>query len=306
MKLPWRNWVLLGLALAVIALTVVLIVTDIFSAAGWANTVRGLTRLRGPHESSVHRVQTRLAFVHPFVLLAGLAIGVFLGLLAPRLGRGQFRHWSAIGLCALAALMTSHTAQFYHETGLSEYAKKIPRVLGPWIGPDEDVPPDPLTVKILRTTDMIGRRYQHKDRAAEAVDLAVVFAVDNRRAVHAPEMCYAGAGWELAAPKRFLAYEAPDADGQPTRYEVAELLLQKGGLQLVHYWFKAGSASTPRSFRHTLTLWWNNLRGKHATNALIRTATDVSDQTEDSIKRSRRRLADFHRRLFPEALRVLP
>jgi EpsI family protein len=130
----------------------------------------------------------------------------------------------------------------------ADVLKDIPTQIGPWVMIDERGPSEDEK-RILETDAILTRTYSQGE--PPQCDLSVVFARDNRRVAHPPEICYKGAGWMVE--KRDVA-EFPVA-GEPFR--VNRLLLLRGtSRMLVLYWYKAGPVST----ENYLAMQWHIIK----------------------------------------------
>lgn len=114
--------------------------------------------------------------------------------------------------------------------------RAIPTEIGPWHMVDERGPTE-KEKEILETEAIVTRTYSRGEPLQ--CDLSVVFARDNRRVAHPPEICYKGSGW-LVEQRRVETF---DIGGQPFRAN--RLLLLHGTSRLiVLYWYKAGQVCT--------------------------------------------------------------
>ncbi|HUS59205.1 MAG TPA: EpsI family protein [Planctomycetota bacterium] len=197
----------------------------------------------------------------------------------------------------------------------NSYARRIPLSIGRWKG--EELPSSADVERILGTTDLLTRKYFNEND--EQVEFAAVFAKDNRRAAHPPEICYKGEGYEIEAPsQRTYILEWPDSGFQPGTDAVAsfassasvELTVQDVVFRkdseriLVQYWFKTGSFCTSNLLVHEWHMLKNNILGRHASNALLRVSTVVRhDQT---VEEARALIEDFCRQVFPYTIASMP
>jgi len=145
---------------------------------------------------------------------------------------------------------------------LGSVGKAIPNTLGPWRAVCERGPTE-LEKKILETDAVLTRTYASGDGAE--CDLSVVFAKDNRRVAHPPELCYKGSGWSVEEKKVVEL----SVDGRP--FPVNRLLLVRGGARLwVYYWFKVGSNNSASYARMQWNIIKSHLLFHASTSALIR------------------------------------
>lgn len=159
----------------------------------------------------------------------------------------------------------------------------IPRSFGEWGMVDERGPSEDEK-RILETEAILTRTYSRG--AAVACDLSVVFAKDNRRVAHPPEICYKGSGWAI---EKSEVVEVPLSDGRA--FKVNRLLLLRGNLRMwVYYWYKAG----PHCSANYLRMQWNIIKShflrRSSSSALLRvsatgTSPDHDRQTLEELGR---------------------
>ena len=156
----------------------------------------------------------------------------------------------------------------------SDVLKDIPVDIGPWAMVDERGPSEDEK-RILETDAILTRTYSRG--TPPQCDLSVVFARDNRRVAHPPEICYKGSGWMVE--KRSVV-EFP-VDGAPFRAN--RLLLLRGNARLlVLYWYKAGPTCT----ENYLTMQWNivktHLTRRGSSSALCRVSAISTEPEKDN------------------------
>ena len=153
--------------------------------------------------------------------------------------------------------------------------KAVPHQIGPWAmvserGPSED------ERRILETDAIMTRTYSKGETTQ--CDLSTVFARDNRRVAHPPEICYKGSGWAVES----RSVEQFPVEGEPFRTN--RLLLLRGQVRLlVLYWYKAGPTCT----ENYLKMQWNIIKThfsrRGSSSALIRVSA-VSPSPNDDEK----------------------
>ena len=152
----------------------------------------------------------------------------------------------------------------------------IPRVLAEW-GAVADRGPSDEEREILETDAILTRTYARGK--PPQCDLSVVFAQDNRRVAHPPELCYKGAGWTVES-KQVVAVPV---DGRP--FYVNLLLLLHGEARMwVFYWYKAGPHSCANYFQMQLNIVWCHILNRGSSSALVRLSTictspDLDEET---------------------------
>ena len=90
-------------------------------------------------------------------------------------------------------LLAGNTPSHQH----SLYAKQLPLSVDDWVGRDIDV--DEQTLRILETEDVVMRDYTKE--GSPHVQMCIVYASNNRKVAHPPEVCYKGGGWSLEEKK---------------------------------------------------------------------------------------------------------
>ena len=104
------------------------------------------------------------------------------------------------------------------------FARRIPLKFGRWRG--EELPVGEAVVETLETDDVLMRSYT-KD-TGEKIVFAAVFAMDNRRAAHPPEICYRGQGWSVEGKSNARHRVRTPASGYiPLNIENGEMVREK-------------------------------------------------------------------------------
>ena len=164
--------------------------------------------------------------------------------------------------CVVAplALLLQYSAPPPAEMG--SVSKAIPKRLGAWAAIAERGPTD-LEKEILETDAVITRTYASGDGVE--CDLSVVFARDNRRVAHPPELCYKGSGWTVEEKKVVEL----TVEGKP--FPVNRLLLVRGGMRLwVYYWYKVGKRCSASYARMQWNIIMSHLAFHGSSSALVR------------------------------------
>lgn len=178
------------------------------------------------------------------------------------------------GLCVVAplALCLQYSAPAAAE--ISSVAKAIPQRLDGWLVISERGPTD-LEKEILETDAILTRTYSRGEGAQ--CDLSVVFARDNRRVAHPPELCYKGSGWTVEE-KEVVELALPAGP-----FPVNRLLLVRGGARLwVYYWYKVG----PHCSASYARMQWNIIKShfllRGSSSALVRLSVASSGAAQDA------------------------
>jgi len=218
----------------------------------------------------------------------------------------------ALGTAAVLWFELRPTPQTSH----GQYAARIPLTIGEWVG--EDLPVSADTVLILGTKDIINRCYVNGN--GQRVWFQAVFAQDNRRAVHPPEICARGHGESLERQAVVSHKVAWPASGyqpgdavlttlgelkKPVNFEFKELVLRYGDRRsIVNYWYKAGSRLTCNAVKHEWNLFRNNFTGGTTTNSLLRVSADAP--TAADIETGRGLVYEFTQEVFPFVIASMP
>jgi len=176
------------------------------------------------------------------------------------------------------------------------YAQNIPLSLDGWEG--MDIPMDERTLQILETRDVLFRVYNRKEDLP--VYLCVVFSANNRRAIHPPEVCYTGGGWEIGE-KSFVNSELFI---EKPKFEATKIRIAKNYTkQLVYYWYKAGDEFTSSVFSHQISMALNQILFRDVAGAMIRLSTEIKGEEVDAASK---RLNQFAHQVTPLILEHLP
>ncbi|HUW32740.1 MAG TPA: EpsI family protein [Planctomycetota bacterium] len=202
------------------------------------------------------------------------------------------------------------------ETTHGHYAARIPLKIGDWVG--EDLPVSADSVRILGTKDIINRYYTNSD--GRRVSFQAVFAQNNRRAVHPPEICARGHGESLEGQAVVVHKVAWPASGyqpgdavltglgeltKPTDFKFKELVLRyRERRSIVNYWYKAGSRLTCNAVQHEWNLFRNNFTGGTTTNSLLRVSAEAP--TSADVEIARRLVYEFTEAVFPYVIASMP
>jgi len=170
------------------------------------------------------------------------------------------------------------------------YAKNVPIQIGDWDG--VDIPMDEQTIRLLETRDILFRVYS-KPRTPP-VYLCVVYAQNNRRSIHPPEVCYIASGWEVGEKKFF---SSSLFDVLPI-FRATQIMITKNYYkQLVYYWYKSGDAFTSSMIKHQLNMALSQIKQERIRGALIRLSTEIIDETQEE---AAERLNQFTALVIPQ------
>lgn len=127
---------------------------------------------------------------------------------------------------------------------------QVPYQIGPWQGRDLDV--DPLPFRQARVDSYWVRRYERTGQAGACVAI-LMCGRSGPLAVHTPEVCYPGAGYQMHGSARRLTLPLPG--GALAELWTARFRREEAGsgplLQLFWSWSAEGSWQAPRWPRWT-------------------------------------------------------
>ena len=155
---------------------------------------------------------------------------------------------------------------------------EIPRELGDWLG--EDVGSFPAEIKLLPKDVTIWRRSYSKPGFPVPVVISV--AITGKRpsaALHQPEVCFRGQGWE-PVNRRILEFRVPGYARNPVRVSQVDLD-SEGKKALAYYWFQSCDVVSAER----VLFFWSGARkrimdGRTERWALVRVMADEGEGVE--------------------------
>lgn len=173
----------------------------------------------------------------------------------------------------------------------------FPALLGSWQG--RAMPLDPVVLKVLAADDTLLSNYDTSNRA-NPVNLFIAYyeTQTDGRAIHSPEVCIPGDGWEIARFERVVVTPEGRA-GQAM--QVNRAIIQKGlDRQLVYYWFEGRGRQQANEYLVKWYVLWDGLTRGRTDGGLVRLVTPIRGAEGEA-------LADARLRTFLDAmLRELP
>lgn len=177
------------------------------------------------------------------------------------------------------------------------YAKQLPTIINDWYGKDIQV--DGRTLEILETNDVLMRHYQKVKSLP--VELGIVYAVNNRKVAHPPEVCFQGDGWSLEEKSPVLL--SIKSDDYP-RFRVIKLVMEKGNKKLlVLYWYKCNREYTSNYYRQQINIVMSEMKSGKSTSGLIRLSTMIINKDENG---AMMRIEEFITDMLPLLTKYLP
>ncbi len=169
----------------------------------------------------------------------------------------------------------------------------FPLTIAGWSG--KDLPVDERAFEILETHNLILREY---NRGKETVYLYVIYSQDNRKVSHPPEVCFEGSGITIVNKEK-TPLELFDGK----KISANELRVEKDGVvNLVLYWYKAGSFYTDNYLKQQAKIALGRLTFKTTSNAMIRISTEVSQDNPGQALASLRSFLKDASRYFPQII----
>ncbi len=173
----------------------------------------------------------------------------------------------------------------------------FPKKIGDWVS--EDLPITDEEYAILETRNAFIRKYTNT-KTGDVVYLYIVYAQNNRKVSHPPEICYTGGGADVLADRK---EKIPLPNGTTIVANNLKLAFRDAE-QLSFYWFKAGKDTyTPNYWHQQILLAKNTLLQKSSSSALIRVSSDIINGNEDAAKK---RIKTFIRLIAPLLPKYLP
>ena len=177
------------------------------------------------------------------------------------------------------------------------YAKELPMQVDGWTGSDFKV--DEKTLQILETDDVLMREYKKDD--IPPVELCVVFASNNRKVSHPPEVCYSGGGWSVEENQSISFSEKSD---EYPDFKANKLIIEKGvKKQLVLYWYKCNKRYATNYYQQQINIAKSQLITGNSTSGLIRTSTIIEN---NDVTEAMMRLQEFSLTMLPYLTKHLP
>jgi len=171
---------------------------------------------------------------------------------------------------AMILVVVAVIANKPYKFDLSESVKvnDFPKTIGEWRG--EDMALSERDYEILETKNLFVRDYKNKN--GDSVYLYIIYAGDNRRALHPPEVCYTGGGATIAEKSVIPMTGSITAN----KFTIED----KNSRQLVVYWFKSTSLNTYNFLKQQLKIVTDRMLGRKTSGALIRVSTEIKGGRE--------------------------
>ena len=184
------------------------------------------------------------------------------------------RNYIVIGILVVAAVFSVKIQQAKGKIADDIDFNKIPLKIGQWQGVDVEVTED--VYQILETKDILSRQY--RDGEGTLIDLAIVYAGNNRQSFHPPEVCFQGGGLEMSEKGQDVVTLA-QGELLTNRF----VMSSDTATVKVWYWFLAGNEFVTGFHQQQRQLLLNALQKKGLAGALIRIAL-TGGESEGEVK----------------------
>lgn len=139
----------------------------------------------------------------------------------------------------------------------------------------------PSTIeKVLAADDYLLANFKRENEVGEPINLFVAYyqGQTDGRAVHSPEVCLPGDGWEI----RNLKAVAINVPGQAAPLPVNRAVIQKGvSRALVYYWFEQRGRQITNEYAAKWYILWDGIMRGRTDGAMVRLVIPISDKKSD-------------------------
>jgi exosortase D (VPLPA-CTERM-specific) len=193
----------------------------------------------------------------------------------------------------------SHGIEFRNKVPVSKPFSEFPMQFGGWTGKREVMEEKYLTA--LYFSDYLLADYQNS--TGRLVNFYVAYYQDQRKgeAVHSPETCLPGGGWDF---KQAGNVQIPM--GADKSITVSRAVMEKdGSLQLTYFWFSKMGRALTTLYQLKIYTFWDSLTRQRTDAALVRVITPVYpdekiDAADARLQGFSREMADVLRGFIPE------
>ncbi len=173
----------------------------------------------------------------------------------------------------------------------------FPSSVDGWRGQRNTLPWD--IAEILAADDYLQVDFENQDRAAP-VNLFIAFyeTQTEGRAIHSPEVCIPGAGWEVGVLESF---KIDLVNGLAGKLTVNRAIIRKGiTRQLVYYWFEQRGRQLTNQYEVKWRILEDGLMRGRTDGSIVRLITPITENEGEAA--ADRRLEEFLNAVYP----VLP
>jgi len=177
---------------------------------------------------------------------------------------------------------------------------QFPSQLGAWSG--QQLPPfEDKILAILGVDDYLNRAYYGPGRSAAGLYIGYYKSQRQGDAIHSPQNCLPGAGWETTETGRLTVSTA--AAGGLTAISINRYIIQKGAdRQLVLYWYQSHGRVVASEYWSKFYLVRDAVRLNRTDAALVRVIVPIASNDPESEAQAEQRGVEFVKQLYP----VLP
>jgi EpsI family protein len=180
---------------------------------------------------------------------------------------------------------------------------QFPRQIGEWASRGEDAEFDERTLAILGIDDYVSRLYFTPSGAGIGLYIGYYQSQKRGGAIHSPQNCLPGAGWEPVSNTRLSLPSGSDA--QP-RIHVNRYVIQKGlDRQLVLYWYQSHGRAVASEYWSKFFLVSDAIRLGRTDAALVRIVTPLG-RGDAGERRAEETASAFARNAYPLLAEYLP
>lgn len=187
----------------------------------------------------------------------------------PLSGRGMTMSFGmTVGLLA-AGLLALHALSIRDSDAVPSRQKFVnfPSRIGDWKGTQESIPQN--VMEVLAANDYLLANYAD---GSGPVNLFMTY-YDNQtdgRAVHSPEVCIPGDGWEIQSLKTYR----PVIPGGSEGFAVNRAVIQKGlSKALVYFWFEVRGRKVTSGYMAKWHILWDGIAHNRTDGGLVRLVT---------------------------------
>jgi exosortase D (VPLPA-CTERM-specific) len=163
----------------------------------------------------------------------------------------------------------------HEDVPLREEFVKFPLVHGDWMGREDYIAPDVLSV--LKLSDYFIANYRETGNS-RPVNFYMAYYASQRKgaSVHSPRSCIPGGGWQIKSLDKQVLPFSPVGSDEPLA--VNRLIIQKGEIrQLVYYWFQQRERIITNEYAAKWYIFWDSLTKNRTDGALVRVTSIVGD-----------------------------
>lgn len=199
-----------------------------------------------------------------------------------------------VAIAGLQFVPTTHTP-----INLPRSLALFPDRVGGWTGNRSVLPAE--IVEVLGADDYLVTNYKNPN-VTEPVSLFIAFYRSQTRgeAVHSPEICVPGSGWEIT---QFAQHKVADVSGRVLI--VNRAIIQKGvQRQMVYYWFEQRGRQLTSEYLVKGYILWDGLTRGRTDGSIVRVVTPIDRRGGEA--KADQRLTEYLRQLYPTLPRFLP